>query len=156
MPSPDKKIHGYGHVGCQPQEPSDAGADGNRFRCTRDEDIPKSSGSWLPEFILRWRDFRGRSTRDEYWTVQGILFCVEIPILALASAPPSDLPLFLDLVLMIPLLALAVRRLHDVGWSGWWILVGLLHWVGRLLFLVLCLLPSQQGENQYGPNPYGD
>ena len=53
----------------------------------------------------------------------------------------------------IPNLAVSIRRLHDTGRSGWWLLVGLIPLVGWILTLIWYLSDSEVGENTYGPNP---
>jgi uncharacterized membrane protein YhaH (DUF805 family) len=53
----------------------------------------------------------------------------------------------------IPSIALGVRRLHDIGYSGWWLLIGFVPFVGGILLLVFALMDSQPGTNRYGPNP---
>ncbi len=58
-----------------------------------------------------------------------------------------------SLVVLVPALAVSVRRLHDVGKSGWWILICLVPVIGALYFLYLTILEGQQGTNEYGPNP---
>ena len=57
------------------------------------------------------------------------------------------------LVVLIPGLAVAVRRLHDVGKSGWMILIALIPIIGAIWLLVLMVTDGNPGENQYGPNP---
>jgi uncharacterized membrane protein YhaH (DUF805 family) len=57
------------------------------------------------------------------------------------------------LAILIPGLAVAVRRLHDVGKSGWMILISLIPLIGAIWLLVLMVTDSNPGENQYGPNP---
>jgi len=57
------------------------------------------------------------------------------------------------LVLFIPGLAVAVRRLHDIGKSGWMILIALIPVIGAIWILVLMLTDSKLGKNQYGENP---
>ena len=57
------------------------------------------------------------------------------------------------LAVFLPGLAVEIRRLHDVGKSGWMILIALIPFVGAIWLLVLFCLDSQPGENQYGPNP---
>jgi uncharacterized membrane protein YhaH (DUF805 family) len=57
------------------------------------------------------------------------------------------------LVLFIPGLAVAVRRLHDVGKSGWFLLIGLIPLIGFIWLLVLFLTEGKPGENKWGPNP---
>ena len=58
-----------------------------------------------------------------------------------------------SLALLVPNICVIVRRFHDVGHSGFEIFFGLIPYVGAIYCLVLCLLPSEEGDNQYGPNP---
>ena len=53
----------------------------------------------------------------------------------------------------IPSLAVSMRRLHDIGRSGWWLLIGLIPWIGWIATLIWYLSDSKAGENKYGPNP---
>lgn len=54
---------------------------------------------------------------------------------------------------LLPGLGVSVRRLHDVGKSGWWLLIGLIPIIGAIWLLVLAVSDSKPGSNQYGPNP---
>lgn len=70
---------------------------------------------------------------------------------------PSTLSVLLitiyTIAVIIPGLAVGVRRLHDTGKSGWWLLITLVPIIGAIVVLIFQLQDSQQGENQYGPNP---
>jgi len=57
------------------------------------------------------------------------------------------------LAALVPSLAVDVRRLHDIGKSGWWLLIAFVPIVGGIILLVWCATDSQPGDNQYGPNP---
>ena len=57
------------------------------------------------------------------------------------------------LAIILPSLAVAVRRLHDIGKSGWMILISLIPLIGGIWLLVLLVTDSNSGDNQYGPNP---
>ena len=59
------------------------------------------------------------------------------------------------LALVIPSIAVVVRRLHDTGRSGWWYLIALVPFIGGLVLLVFCVQPSAPGPNRWGPNPIG-
>jgi uncharacterized membrane protein YhaH (DUF805 family) len=59
------------------------------------------------------------------------------------------------IIMFIPVLALRVRRMHDVGQSGWIILLSLIPIVGGLVLFIFELTPSEIGQNNYGPNPFG-
>ena len=60
----------------------------------------------------------------------------------------------ISIALFIPSIAVGIRRLHDIGKSGWWYLLILLPLV-NLVLIYFFILDSQPGENQYGPNPKG-
>jgi uncharacterized membrane protein YhaH (DUF805 family) len=59
------------------------------------------------------------------------------------------------LATLVPILALSVRRLHDIDRSGWWVLTYLLPLIGPLVLLVFAVLDGTPGDNRYGPNPKG-
>ena len=55
--------------------------------------------------------------------------------------------------MFLPLLAVGIRRLHDIGKSGWYCLWGLLPIVGWIILIVYAARPGMSGPNQYGPDP---
>jgi uncharacterized membrane protein YhaH (DUF805 family) len=57
------------------------------------------------------------------------------------------------LAVLIPSLAVTVRRLHDIDRSGWWILIALVPLIGVIVLVVFALLEGTPGTNRYGPNP---
>ncbi|MEF2278572.1 DUF805 domain-containing protein [Deinococcus sp. YIM 134068] len=59
------------------------------------------------------------------------------------------------LAVLLPSLAVGVRRLHDTGRPGWWLLIGLVPFVGGIVLLIFYVLDSQPGSNTWGPNPKG-
>ncbi len=73
----------------------------------------------------------------------------EEPVLALGLTG------ILVLALALPSIAVTIRRLHDIGLSGWFILLGFVPTVGNLIILVFALIPSQKSENKWGPPPFG-
>mgnify|MGYP001343028297 CR=1 FL=1 len=114
-------------------------------------------------------DFRSRSSRPEYWyfVLFNIIFAIVAVILdnVLGTTIKIDIgtgevPLpygyiyFLYLLaLIIPGFAAGVRRLHDVGKSGWMMLLAFIPIIGGIWLLVLFLMESAPGENKWGPNP---
>jgi uncharacterized membrane protein YhaH (DUF805 family) len=60
-----------------------------------------------------------------------------------------------NLTVLIPSIAVTVRRLHDTNRTGWWVLIGLIPIIGFIVLLIFTVQDSQKGENQYGPNPKG-
>jgi len=120
----------------------------------------------LRSFWKRYRDFGGRSRRSEYWFIQLFLVVTNIAVaiidLALmgwdvdrfiANGGGGIVGLVWILVTIVPALAVLVRRLHDTGKSGWWVLVGFLPLVGAILLLVFTVTDSSPGENKFGPSP---
>ena len=100
--------------------------------------------------------FSGRSSRSAYWwwALFGFLAVVAAYIV---DAILGTFPLFyaiLALGLLLPNLAVTIRRLHDTGRSGWWILIALVPIVGSIVLLVFMLLASE-GPNQWGSAPDG-
>ncbi len=103
---------------------------------------------WFLMALKRYIDFNGSSRRSEYWYFY--LFCVIIifvlGFLALYVPPISFLLIIFYLGIIIPLIAAGVRRMHDVGKSGWYLLIPIYN-------LILALTPGQMGANEYGPDP---
>ena len=102
-------------------------------------------------------DLNGRASRSEYWWWIGALFGVYIIIAIVTSLPftlGSILWLVVSLGTILPGLAVAVRRLHDTGRSGWWLLLALIPVLGLVLLLFM-ILDSEPTANQWGAPPLG-
>ena len=95
-----------------------------------------------------YADFKGRSRRSEYWWFT--LFNMIVSGIIGAIIP--ELAGVWSLVVLVPGLALCVRRLHDIGRSGWAYLVGLIPLVGGIILIVWFCTDSTE-DNQWGPNP---
>lgn len=107
----------------------------------------------------RFADFEGRSSREEFLWFQGINMVLGLMWLSMAAVVGVDVAMLIGMplllywmVALIPAIALHVRRLHDVGWSGWVVLLGLLPFGGLVVFLACCQA-GQPHENQYGRIP---
>jgi len=95
----------------------------------------------------KYADFNGRAGRSEFWWFA--LACVAVGFVF--SILHLDLiGMLVNLALLIPSLAVGARRLHDIGKSGWWILIGLIPLIGGLILLYFAVLPSSDGSNDYG------
>jgi uncharacterized membrane protein YhaH (DUF805 family) len=113
--------------------------------------------NWYLDAFKNYANFQGRARRKAYWMF--VLFW----LIAAGIASVLDSTLGTNGVIfglyalgtLLPFLALAVRRLHDIGKSGWWYLIQLVPVIGGIWFLVLTVTDSQPGTNQYGPNPKG-
>ena len=107
--------------------------------------------------------FSGRARRQEYWLfvlfniIAGIIINVIGGVLAGATGVEAFayLGAIYSLALLIPGFAVFVRRMHDIGKSGWWFLIALVPFVGVIVLIVFCCLDSKPGDNDYGPNPKG-
>lgn len=108
--------------------------------------------NYLLEPFKRYADFSGRATRKEYWMFTLFFFVIAI---ALVSIGQKDNPVLLGVFYLgsfIPYMALTTRRLHDIGRSGWWQLIGLVPLIGWIVMLVFLVMDSVD-ENKHGPNP---
>ena len=111
--------------------------------------------------------FSERARRNEFWMfhIFSVLIFITFPIISakLVDIMGGDLDLILivygssvglyGLGALIPSLAVSIRRLHDTGRSGWWLLIGLMPLVGWILTLIWYLSDSEARGNKYGPNP---
>lgn len=96
--------------------------------------------------IKKYATFSGRATRSEYWW---FILC-EVLIIVGLSAISDRLGGLAGLLLLLPVLAAGARRLHDIGRSGWWLLVNLIPLIGFLLLIYWTVQPSQPGANEFG------
>ena len=117
--------------------------------------------NWYVEVLKKYAVFGGRASRKEYWYYVLFNFLVTF-LLSIVDGVTGTLSSetgmgllggIYTLAVLIPSIAVAVRRLHDTHRSGWWLLIGLLPLIGFIVLLVFMVQDSQPGENQYGPNP---
>ncbi|MEU1270317.1 DUF805 domain-containing protein [Streptomyces sp. NPDC005799] len=113
--------------------------------------------SWFLEVLKKYAVFSGRARRKEYWmyTLFVAIIYVVLSVLSVAtkSSAFSILLVIFWLAILLPSLGVGVRRLHDTGRSGWWLLFGIVPLVGGITLLVFTCLDSEPGPNKYGPNP---
>jgi len=116
------------------------------------------------EVLQKYAVFRGRAQRSEFWMfvlgniialfVFGILIGVSESARAEALVALFSVVFSLFVVaIIIPSIAVTVRRLHDINYSGFWFLFMWVPYIGWLIVFVLCCLDSTKGDNQYGRNP---
>ena len=97
--------------------------------------------------------FWGRSTRTEYWIFVLIYTVFAICFALISVSVGSDLLVNLfTILILVPSISVATRRLHDAGKSGWWQLLFFIPIIGWIYLTVLLALPSQD-DNQYGKKP---
>lgn len=119
--------------------------------------------NWYLKVLKQYADFNGRARRSEYWmfTLINVLIIGVLYVLMFMGGADGGamamiamgLVAIYTLAILIPSVAVAVRRLHDVGKSGWMLLVGLIPFIGSIWLLVLYCTDSQPGDNEYGSNP---
>ncbi len=119
-----------------------------------------SFGQAISTCFSKYCDFTGRARRSEFWfwvlfvgLVSGVIGGMVAAAVGTNSAAYHVITGLVGLVFLLPNLGVTVRRLHDVGRSGWWILIGLVPCVGFLILLYFELLDSQPQANKYGPSP---
>ena len=116
---------------------------------------------WYLAVLKNYAGFSGRARRKEYWmfTLFNIIFLIVAMILdnvlgtAIEGVGYGLFYILYALAVLIPGLAVSFRRLHDVGKSGWMVLIALIPIIGAIWLLVLMVIDSKPGENEYGPNP---
>lgn len=104
--------------------------------------------------LTQYAVFSGRSRRSEYWWYT--LFAVVVSLVASqidAALGSQVVSIVLALALLLPGLGVSIRRLHDTGRSGWWLLIGLVPVVGVIVLIVFYVQDSQPMTNAYGPSP---
>lgn len=117
--------------------------------------------NWYLKCLNQYADFSGRARRKEYWMF--VLFNMIFAFIAMiidnvigTASPELGYGIIYGLyalVMIIPGIAVTVRRLHDVGKSGWMYLIVLIPFIGVIWLLVLLVTDSNTGENPYGTNP---
>ncbi|MEC1475621.1 DUF805 domain-containing protein [Bacillus haynesii] len=115
---------------------------------------------WYVKAIKNYAGFTGRARRKEFWLF--CLFSYMVLVIygffkAILHLPEYEIETYLGMVyllaILVPCLAVTLRRLHDTGKSGYWICIGLIPLIGQFILLIMLCQDSEKGENQYGPNP---
>ena len=117
----------------------------------------------IRSFWSNYATFKGRARRSEYWFIQLFLIITNVAVGAIDFALMNgDVDRFIAnggggivglvwiFVTIVPALAVLVRRLHDTGKSGWWVLMGFVPFAGAFVLFVFSVLDSTPGENRYG------
>ena len=126
-------------------------------------DMPTAVRSVLGQYAT----FSGRASRSEYWwwTLAVVLVMLAIGLVEGALLPPmmgfepyreqtgQPISMVVSLALLLPCLAVSVRRLHDRDKSGWWYLLGLIPVIGPIVLLVWYVQAGTPGDNRFGPDP---
>ena len=111
--------------------------------------------NWYIKALKNYAVFGGRARRTEYWMF--VLFNMIVAVILAAAEGLLGGPGFLNTIyslgVLIPSLAVSVRRLHDTGRTGWWLLVGLIPLIGFIVLLIFFVKDSDPEDNEYGSNP---
>lgn len=108
----------------------------------------------------KYATFSGRARRSEYWYYTLFSFLVSLAASIVGGAlfvhsegDVNILSALASIALFLPGLGVAIRRLHDIGKSGWWYLIALVPFIGWIVLLVFMCRDSDRGPNQFGPSP---
>jgi len=113
--------------------------------------------------MKKYAVFTGRARRREFWMFQLFYFLLSLPFIVIdvllgASGDGQHTPILLltslfSLAMILPSFAVNIRRLHDVGRSGWWCFLGLIPLVGPITIFIFHVEDSQSGRNKWGDSP---
>ena len=117
--------------------------------------------NWYLHVLKNYAVFRGRAQRQEYWYffLFNIIISIALSYIDSAMGNPGVgegagmLGTVYSIAVLVPSIAVGVRRLHDTGRTGWWMLLGLIPIIGALVLIYFFVLDSTPGSNEYGPNP---
>jgi uncharacterized membrane protein YhaH (DUF805 family) len=127
---------------------------------------------WMIMPLKRYADFNGRSRRKEYWMFTLglilaflLLFALFAAFAATAGSSGSDdfesmvggtgviVFVVAYLAILIPSIAVQVRRMHDQDKSGWFVLLSLIPYIGGIIIFVFMCMEGTKGPNRFGPDP---
>ena len=116
--------------------------------------------NWYLGVLRNYVGFSGRAHRTEFWMfvlinliIAFILGLIDAQLGLLGPTGYGVISGIYSLVVLVPTIAVTVRRLHDTGRSGWWILLWLIPVVGFIILLVLLIGKGTEGDNEYGADP---
>jgi uncharacterized membrane protein YhaH (DUF805 family) len=111
--------------------------------------------NWYLIALKKYAEFDGRARRKEYWmfALFNLLITLAIAVIEAIIGTSGFLGLIYALAVLLPAIAVSVRRLHDTDRSGWWLLIALVPIVGAIVLLVFMVQDSKPGTNLYGIYP---
>lgn len=115
--------------------------------------------NWYVDVLKKYAVFTGRACRKEYWMFflfnLIIIFCLSFieGLLGISSSGYGILSSLYSFAILLPCVGVTIRRLHDTNRSGWWWLISFVPLIGAIILIVFMVQDSQEGANQYGPNP---
>lgn len=107
---------------------------------------------WKLVVLQRYAQFQGRSGRAEFWWyfLAALIIGIAFNVLIAVSSVFFVIYVIYGLAVLVPGLAVGVRRLHDTDKSGWWLLIGLIPFVGIIVLIVFWATEGTRGQNKYG------
>lgn len=111
--------------------------------------------NWYLVVLSKYVDFGGRARRMEFWmfSLFNIIFTLLAGILDYALGTNETIEFVYSLAIFLPSLAVLVRRLHDVGKSGWMLLFTLIPIIGQAWLIAMLCSDGDHGWNEWGSNP---
>ena len=105
--------------------------------------------------LKKYADFSGRARRTEYWMffLFNFVIAIGVSVVDYVLGTTGILGLLFALAILIPSIAVGVRRLHDTDRSGWWLLIGFVPLIGAIVLIIFLVLDSSPGDNRFGANP---
>ncbi len=104
---------------------------------------------WYVDVLEKYAVFTGRARRKEFWWFVLINLIIAI-VLGWISEVLSSI---YSLAVLLPAIGVGIRRLHDTGRTGWWLLLSFIPLIGTIILIVFFAQDSQEGSNEYGSNP---
>jgi uncharacterized membrane protein YhaH (DUF805 family) len=113
---------------------------------------------WYLKVISNYVGFAGRARRKEYWMFMlvNILIALTLGFVEGLLGSPGYIGGLYSLFIMLPSIAVAVRRLHDTGRTGWWVLINFVPFIGFFIFLYFMVVEGEPSDNEYGRDPIVD
>ncbi len=110
---------------------------------------------WYLKALRQYADFEGRARRQEFWmfVLFNIFIKIAISYVDRMFGLRLDLNQLYSLIVLLPSLAVSVRRLHDIGKSGWMLLLALIPILGWIWLIILYATEGEPGDNEFGPDP---
>lgn len=119
-----------------------------------------STSNFMKPYISAFKkikDYSSRSSREEFWMffLYNLLVWLAVAIIGSILGIVNIIAPIYALAVLPAVISLIVRRLHDVGRSGYWTFLLLLPGIGTIIIMIFAVIDSAPGDNAYGPNPKG-